>query len=813
MTTICLFSQKVKWPDKQPMIADNTSQRKQYPVLPLRDTVLFPSNVTALFVGREKSMAATSHAMDHERYIILVTQKDSDALQPGINEMFQVGVLAEILQLLKMPDGTFKVLLEAVDRGTVENLDESESFLRANFKSMPLTTPSEGSNEEKLQEELLSSANELFEEILSEEDREQYYNDESSQNPEYQINFIAQRLNIHYKQKQDILETADQLEMIKKIIISLENDQQLRNLDSSISDKVRSNMDRMQREYFLNEQIKVIREELGDNEHDELHKYRVALDSGNLPEDIEKKGRSELKKIEKMPPMSSEYGMIRNYLDWLLDIPYNEKTEDNLDIQIAKDLLSKTHFGLKKVKERLLEFIAVRRLAPEKSGAILCLLGPPGVGKTSLAKSLAESLNRKFVRIALGGVRDEAEIRGHRRTYIGALPGRIITGMKKAGVKNPVILLDEIDKMSSDYRGNPAAALLEVLDPEQNKEFTDHYLEASYDLSDVLFVATANAQHNIPGPLLDRLEVLEIPGYTEMEKIHIAQSFLFGKEIESCGLSSLSIEHSKKSLALIIRQYTREAGLRQLQREIAKICRKIAREFLETQNENYILNRESIIRFLGPAKYALPKRDETPLTGKVNGLAWTATGGEVLDIEVALAHGTGKLTLTGNLGDIMKESAGLSLSYLKSQAHLLSIPKDFFEKTDFFLHLPQGAIPKDGPSAGIGITLAFLSAVLQIPVRSDIAMTGEVTLRGQVLEIGGLKEKLLAAYMHGIFEAVIPKSNKKDLEELPLSVRKKMKIHLAEDVRTIFNLALTRDIQFLIEKAGSYPFQATHLPQ
>ncbi len=532
-----------------------------------------------------------------------------------------------------------------------------------------------------------------------------------------------------------------------------------------------------------------------------------------MPDEARVKAEQELSKLEKMPHLSAESTVVRNYLDWILDLPWADRTDDNRDIHRAEQILEESHHSLEKVKDRMLEFIAVRQLSSSSRGPILCLVGPPGVGKTSLARSLADSLGRKFARIALGGTRDEAEIRGHRRTYIGSMPGRLIATLKKVKVNNPVILLDEIDKLSSDYRGNPAAALLEVLDAEQNKEFTDHYLEIPFDLSQVLFVATANVTHTIPAPLLDRLELIQLSGYTEQEKLQIVSKYIIPRQIKESGIEDIKLKYSMKSLAYVIRHYTKEAGVRQAEREIAKLSRKVAREFLDLDKKqsSFALDKKTIHRYLGPPQFKYGKKEKEAVIGKCNGLAWTSTGGDILSVEAALAHGGGKITLTGNLGDVMKESANTALGYVRSQGPFLGLPDDFFEKTDIFVHVPEGAIPKDGPSAGITIATTLISAIIQAPIRNDIAMTGEITLRGMSLPIGGLKEKALAAFRGGVTDLICPAENEKDLEDIPVSVREKLTFHFVENMRQVIEVALVDGQNVFEEKPGAYPFSAAHL--
>ncbi len=797
---------------------------KTFPLLPLRDTVVFPGSVASLFVGRERSMEAMRRAMDANRLIALFTQKETKTVLPEKKDLYSTGVLAEILQLLKMPDGTFKVLVEGLHRITLSEMRELDEYAECDVLTYTTKNPLSGSREEALLERSVQELFAAFEEFnrdgkaVSEEFISELRENENS---EEVVDAIAHLLPVAYTQRLDILETESLVERSEKVRVSLESQIEISELESSIHDRVRNQMDKMQKQYYLNEQIRVIREEMGEGAESEFDEYRRRIEEKMLPQEAKDKALSELRKLEKMPPMAAESTIVRNYLDTILELPWNETTEDNTSILKAQEILEDSHHSLPKVKDRLLEFIAVRQLRAESRGPILCLVGPPGVGKTSLARSIAKGLNREFIRISLGGVRDEAEIRGHRRTYIGALPGRILHSLKKAKVVNPVILLDEIDKLSSDYRGNPAAAMLEVLDPEQNKEFTDHYLELPYDLSRVLFIATANVAHAIPEALLDRLEVIQLSGYTEQEKIQIARKYLLPRQIENNGIEEVQAKYSLKTFAYIIRHYTREAGVRQLEREIEKICRKIAREYLEfkqgiSQNSefnlsDYQLDKKNIRRLLGPEQYQYNRKEDKPSVGKINGLAWTSAGGDILHIEVAIAHGKGNLVLTGNLGDVMKESAMTALGFIRSQAHLLRLPFDFFEKNDILLHVPEGAIPKDGPSAGIAIATAIISAVTQEPVHSHIAMTGEITLRGHVLPIGGLKEKSLAAFRGGVTDIVCPAENEKDMEEIPLSVREKLNFHFVRNIREVLPIALATRKSVLLESSEQFPFYTMHL--
>ncbi|RME93931.1 MAG: endopeptidase La, partial [Candidatus Hydrogenedentota bacterium] len=750
------------------------------PLLPLRDTVVFPGSVASLYVGRDKSKEAVSLAMRKDRKLAFVAQKSKDMVLPSQDDLYSIGVYCEVLQLLKMPDGTVKILVEGLQRLKLEKLSDEGNVYLCDATLIEDENIPEDVLHKQLLDKVLLELFSNFQKFTKTSGLSGEFLQEIRTLPSvsFQIDAIAHILPMDYKQKQNILETLPLLDRAQKIKLSLNSQLDIASLEKSIHDRVRGQMDKMQRQFYLHEQLKIIKEELGEGEADEIERYREKLKSLELSKDIYEKIDQEISRLEKMPPMSAEGTVVRNYLDWILELPWNTVSEDTKSLSEAAKILGSSHYGLEKVKDRILEFIAVKQLAPTAGGPILCLVGPPGVGKTSLAKTLAECLGRKFVRISLGGVRDEAEIRGHRRTYIGSMPGRVIAALKKAKTKNPVILLDEIDKLSSDIRGNPAAALLEVLDPEQNAEFTDHYLEVPFDLSQVLFVATANVIHSIPPALLDRLEILTLSGYTEEEKIEIAKKFLIPTQIRENGLKKISFHYKKEALRELIRLYTREAGVRELNRCIAQICRKLARRTLEEgKTESFRLTKENLQEMLGVPKYSYGKKEEKPHIGKVNGLAWTSTGGNILEIEAAIAHGQGKLQLTGNLGEVMKESAAIAISYVRTKAHLLKLPDDFFEKNDIFVHVPEGAIPKDGPSAGISIAIATLSALTRIPVKNEIAMTGEITLRGNILPIGGLKEKTLAAYRGNIREMICPKENEKDLEEIPEEIRKKVKFH------------------------------------
>ncbi len=793
---------------------------KKYPLLPLRDMLIFPQNVTSLFVGREKSIKATKLAMDSNRNIVLITQKKTDTVLPGSDDIFKIGVFCEVLQLLKMPDSTYKVLLEGLYRVERTSLIDRKTHYEVEVKKTESIYPSAKSQEATLLSNTLRVVINQFVQYNTYQNivNDQFINSLTKKPFGDALDIIAHVMPIPFDTKQDILNSLNILKRAKLLKQILNDQIDLIKLEKNIHGKVRNRVDQAQKHFFLNEQMKVIREELGETDVDEIQEYRKKIEGKKLPPEVKRKAEWELGKMSKMPPISAESTISRNYLDWLLELPWEEISKNTNDLKIAQSQMEKSHYGLKKIKDRILEYAAVIQLSKVPKGPILCFLGPSGVGKTSLARSFASSLNREFARISLGGVRDEAEIRGHRKTYIGALPGRVISALKKAKTRNPIILLDEIDKISSDYRGNPAAALLEVLDSEQNFEFMDHYLELPFDLSQVVFIATANAIHTIPDPLLDRLEIIEVPGYHEGEKINIAKRFLISRQIKENGIQDIDISFTDMSLAYIIRHYTKEAGVRQLEREIAKVCRKLARKILEgiqskTNQTNKIkITKEKLTEFLGPIRYQYGKKESQSVTGKCNGLAWTSSGGDVLTIEAALSYGKGSINITGNLGDIMKESVNTAVGYIRSQMHLMGMDTDFFEKTDIFVHVPEGAIPKDGPSAGIAITLCLVSVLTQRPVRGDIALTGEITLRGKVLPIGGLREKILAAFRGGIKAIIFPEENKKDLEDIPKSVLSKMDLNFVNNFQEVLDIVFKDSKSIFQKKFHQYPFPGTHLP-
>jgi ATP-dependent Lon protease len=729
---------------------------------------------------------------------MLIAQKQPDVDDPKGDDLYRIGTVASILQLLKLPDGTVKVLVEGVERARVVSVSDDEGFFRATVRTSSYKVETGAQLDT-----LVGRVTSLFEQYVK-----------LSQNLNYETMIAAIRvdepgkladtvganLQLNTEEKQELLEIFDPVERLTRVAEMLDIEIEKLNVDRTIQGRVKRQMEKAQKEYYLNEKIKAIQKELGRGEKSEFDELKKKIDTAGMPKEVHEKAIQELKKLEAMPPMSAESTVSRNYLDWLLAVPWKKKSKEIRNIEHAEKILNQDHYGLEKIKDRILEFLAVRQLVKNPKGSILCFVGPPGVGKTSLGMSIAKATGRKFVRMSLGGVRDEAEIRGHRRTYIGALPGQIIQMMKKAGTKNPVFMLDEVDKMASDFRGDPSAALLEVLDPEQNWMFQDHYLDVEYDLSQVFFVATANVLHTIPPALQDRMEVLRLHGYTELEKIEIAKQFLVRKQREATGLTEKQLTFTDDALREIIRSYTREAGVRNLEREIGNICRKVARKVVKEQNYTIALSGQNVGEFLGVTKFRDTLANEKSEVGLVTGLAWTEVGGSILSTEVAIVDGKGKLTITGQLGDVMQESAHAAMSYVRSRASRLGVPKDFYRNVDIHIHVPEGAIPKDGPSAGITMATAIASAMSKIPVRRDVAMTGEITLRGKVLPIGGLKEKLLAALRAGITEAIIPKENEKDLPEVPENIRSQMKIHLVENMDQVLKVALEKPLPEITEE-------------
>ncbi len=775
----------------------NIDFAKSYPLLPLRDVVVFPYMIIPLFVGREKSVNALDRAMKSDRLIVLSTQKDAQISVPERKHLHDIGTVAEILQLLKLPDGTIKVLVEGVSRAYLSEFTSKDDIFEVSIKDIerPVELTSEVSSARKT----LLDVFEKYIKLNKKVPKEALTTVSAIEDISQAVDTIASHVEMRIEFKQSILEIGNPHDRINKLIELINGEIEVMYIEKKIQGQVRKQMEKTQKEYYLNEQMKVIKKELGngDEEVDEITELKKSIESAKMNKEARAKALQEIKRLEKMPPMSAESAVVRTYIEWLRDIPWSKKTKDRQNIEESMEILNSEHYGLEDVKERIIEYIAVSRLSKKLKGPILCFAGPPGVGKTSLGKSVANALSRKFVRMSLGGVRDEAEIRGHRRTYVGALPGRVIQMMKKAGTVNPVILLDEIDKMSMDFRGDPSSALLEVLDPEQNNTFVDHYLEVPYDLSDVLFITTANAQHKIPIPLLDRMEIIDISSYTEPEKLHIAEEFLLKKQIEENGLKSDNIELPRDSILFIIRHYTREAGVRSLERVIAKVCRKVAREVVSNSPDyKKIIDKDTIVQYLGPTRFKYGVKEQKNETGLANGLAWTEVGGDILTIEASLIPGKGKLTLTGKLGEVMQESAQAAFTYVKANSQFFNINEDVLSEKDVHLHVPEGAIPKDGPSAGITMGVVLSSLLSSIPVRCDVAMTGEITLRGKVLPIGGLKEKVIAAHRAEITHVIIPKDNEKDLDKIPDFVRKNMIFHPVSSMEEVIFLSLENPGKF-----------------
>jgi ATP-dependent Lon protease len=768
-------------------------ETRRVPMMPVREMVIFPEMMHPFIVGREASVRALEEALAGDKKIFLVTQHDASVDDPKPEEIYQVGTLANIVQSVKLPDGNIKVLVEGTERARIVSVSTEEGFFRATIKVVaakiePGPTVTEAQNR----------VTGLFEQYVKLSQSLNYDTMIAAvrvEDPSKLSDAIAANLQIPVEEKQELLEIFEPLERLHRVADILEVEIEKLNVDRSINSRVKRQMERAQKEYYLNEKLKAIQKELGRGEANEIEQLKKKIETSGMPEGPMEKAMQELKRLEMMPPMSAESTVSRNYLDWLLAVPWKKRSKELRDIKRAEVILSEDHYGLEKIKERILEYLAVRQLVKNPKGSILCFLGPPGVGKTSLAMSIGRATGRKFVRVSLGGVRDEAEIRGHRRTYIGALPGQIIQMMRKAGTVNPVFVLDEVDKMSMDFRGDPSAALMEVLDPELNHAFTDHYLDVEFDLSKVMFICTANVLHTIPQPLQDRMEVLRIPGYTEQEKHQIASRFLVPKQLEATGLTKENIQFSEPAIDHIIRHYTREAGVRNLNRELANICRKVARKVVEDGAKfSAEITPENIKDYLGILKFRDFFAEKKNEVGLAVGLAWTEVGGEVLTTETTLMQGKGRLTLTGKLGDVMQESAQAGMSYVRSRAYLFGLPKDFYRHLDIHVHVPEGAIPKDGPSAGITICTSIVSALTNTAVRCDVAMTGEITLRGKVLPIGGVKEKLLAAHRLGLRTVILPKDNEKDLADIPPEIQAQMSIHFVESMDDVLQIALEKPL-------------------
>jgi ATP-dependent Lon protease len=766
---------------------------KSLPLLPLRDIIVFPHMVVPLFVGRQKSIAALEEAMAHDKAILLCAQKKAKTNEPAPEDIFPVGTIGQILQLLRLPDGTVKVLVEGKQRARVRRFVDSEKFLLVEADDIE-----EASERTVELEALMRSVHSTFEAYVKLNKRippEMLTSVASIDDAARLADTIVAHLSLKLQDKQSILETESPAKRLEKLYELMQGEIEILQVEKKIRTRVKKQMEKTQKEYYLNEQMQAIQKELGERDEfkNEIQELEEKIKNKKMSKEATLKAKKELKKLKMMSPMSAEATVVRNYIDWILSLPWFEYTEDKLEIPEAERILDEDHYGLKKPKERILEYLAVQKLVDKIRGPILCFVGPPGVGKTSLAKSIARSMNRRFIRISLGGVRDEAEIRGHRRTYIGALPGKIIQSLKKAGSGNPVFLLDEVDKMSTDFRGDPSAALLEVLDPEQNNNFNDHYLDLDYDLSKVMFICTANTMGGIPLPLQDRMEVIRIAGYTDLEKLSIAHRYLVPKQKELNGLEHVAVTIKRSAVRALVHKYTKESGVRSLEREVGSICRKIAKDVLKTgqiDGKRYVVGEKAVQRYLGPPRYRYGTAEEKDQVGLTTGLAWTELGGELLTVEAQVMPGKGKLMITGKLGEVMQESAQAAMSYVRSRAELLGLDKRFLENIDIHVHVPEGAIPKDGPSAGITMATTLVSAICRFPVRKDVAMTGEITLRGRVLPIGGLKEKVLAAHRGGIKKVLIPKENQKDIREIPRKVREKLEIVTVEHADDVLREAL-----------------------
>ncbi len=795
--------------------SSKSSTKKTVPLLPLRDVIIFPHMVVPLFVGREKSINALEECVNGKKELFLVAQKQATTVNPSKNDVFRVGTLGNILQILRLPDNTVKVLIEGKKRASIHEFLEDDGMLLAEVEEM-----GDESNSTVEIEAMVRSLKTTFENYVKLNKRippEMLMNVNNIEDPSRVADIVVAHLNLKLEEKQNILEIRDPAERLEKLLELMQGEIEILQVERRIRSRVKKQMERSQKEYYLNEQMQAIQKELG--EKDEFKAEILELEKQVRAKAMSKEGREkvtkEIKKLKMMSPMSAEATVVRNYIDWFIQLPWAKYTKDRNDIELAAKVLDEDHYGLEEVKERILEYLAVRVLTDNSKGQILCFAGPPGVGKTSLARSIARALNKKLVRCSLGGVRDEAEIRGHRRTYVGALPGKILQSLKKAGSSNPVFLLDEVDKMSMDFRGDPSSALLEVLDPEQNKSFGDHYLEVDYDLSKVMFVLTANNIHNIPKPLLDRMEVIHISGYTEIEKYNIVKRYLIDKQMENNGIKPENMKMTDDVIRLLIRNYTREAGVRNIERMVATVCRKTARKIVEKQtqdkkikdkktkalSESIIIKTSDLETLLGPAKYVKNPGEEHNEVGLTNGLAYTEAGGEMLQIEVSVVPGKGQVKVTGKLGEVMQESAATAMSYVRSRAEQLGLSRDFYQNVDIHLHVPEGAVPKDGPSAGVTMATTITSALLRIPVKRDVAMTGEITLRGRILPIGGLKEKLLAAKIADIKQVLIPKGNEPDLKKIPSEIKEGIEIFPVEHADEALRLALDleKPDQFLVQ--------------
>ncbi|MEH6940995.1 endopeptidase La [Bacillus sp. JJ722] len=760
------------------------------PLLPLRGLIVYPTMVLHLDVGRDKSIQALEKAMVEDHLIFLTTQLDTSIQDPDEDEIYNIGTLTKVKQMLKLPNGTIRVLVEGLKRAEIVSYIDNDTYAAVSLRTFP--DPAEKDAEHQALMRTLLSSFKQYIKMSKKNASETYTATADIEEPGRLADIITSHLPLQVKGKQEILEAIDVKNRLSMVIDFINNEKEILQLEKKIGERVKRSMERTQKEYYLREQMKAIQKELGDKEGKtgEVSLLTEKIKEAGMPENVEKMALKELDRYEKIPSSSAESSVIRTYIDWLIALPWSNATKDDHNLRKAERILNEEHYGLEKVKERVLEYLAVQQLTKSLKGPILCLAGPPGVGKTSLAKSIATSLNRKFVRVSLGGVRDESEIRGHRRTYVGAMPGRIIQGMKKAGTINPVFLLDEIDKMSNDFRGDPSSAMLEVLDPEQNHNFSDHYIEETYDLSNVMFIATANNLATIPGPLRDRMEIITIAGYTELEKMHIAKEHLLPKQIQDHGLKKTQLQIKEEAILSIVRYYTREAGVRSLERQLASICRKTAKIIVSGDKKRVTITDKNIEEFLGKKQFHYGQAEKNDTVGVATGLAYTTVGGDTLQIEVSLSSGKGKISLTGKLGDVMKESAQAALTCVRSKAVELGIDEDFYEKCDIHIHVPEGAVPKDGPSAGITMATAIVSALTGKPIRKEVGMTGEITLRGRVLPIGGLKEKTLSAHRAGLTTIILPKDNEKDIEDIPESIREELSFHPVSSIDEVLELAL-----------------------
>ncbi|HER23854.1 MAG TPA: endopeptidase La [Candidatus Atribacteria bacterium] len=765
------------------------------PLLPLRELVVFPNMIIPLFVGREQSINALEEAINSKSMIFITAQVDSEVEKPKAEDVYSIGTIAKIIQIYKLPDDTIKILVEGLSRAKIKNTKRFNNYFKVEVEKIKVK------NGKNLKiEALMRLAINRFEQYFKFNNKlpsEMMLSIKNIEKPDKLADVIASNLVLKVKDKQNLLEITNPLERLEKIIVLLKKEISILELEKKIQERVEINLENYQKDYYLKEQLKEIQKELGDNEENasEADEFKEKIFSLKLEQEVEEKCIKEANRLVKMPFLSAESGVIINYLEWIISLPWNDTTQDKLDIKLVKKVLDEDHYGLLDIKERILEYLAVKKMSNEQLGTILCLIGPPGVGKTSLAKSIARAMGRKFVRASLGGIRDEADIRGHRKTYIGSMPGRIIQGIVNVKSKNPVFLLDEIDKMGVDFRGDPSSALLEVLDPEQNNSFRDHYLEVPFDLSEVMFITTANNEDEIPYSLRDRMEIINIPGYTEYEKLQIAQFFLLPKRLNNHGFKKDDIEISEKAMKKMIQEYTHEAGVRSLEKEISSICRKVALKliyFKKNKNNRVKITLKNLENYLGVPKFKIDKIGKEDAVGLATGLAWTEIGGEVLSVETIVMPGKGKLTLTGQLGDIMQESGKAALTYARSRAKILKLDNKFYENCDIHVHIPEGAVPKDGPSAGITMATSLVSSLTDIPIRKDVAMTGEITLRGKVLPVGGLKEKILAAYQSGIKTIIIPKDNFKNLEDLPNDIKKRLKFIMVNNLDEVLKNALTR---------------------